>query len=299
APPTTALSNAGESQSFPKLPPDTAAGVSAVSTAFQPVRCLLPWKVNWSKAGSAEAAPARHRAAASARGNGGGIWPHGHHAGERTQVHAHVSVVFGMSQTIQLEAALLPVCSPYLPEDVADLAERAVRLHRIQHRMHEVLVPAAGVFDSAQLFLHLALRPVSLHGVEALHLVVHELVIDLQRGDRLVALLAEGVDADDLPLAGVDLPLPLIGAVGDLALRITLFDRADDAAVPLDLRENLHRPLLGLVGEVLDEVRPRQGVDDAIDAALVGEDLLRAQRDGDCVLGGKRVRLVEGIGVER
>jgi len=46
APPTTALSNAGESHSFPKLPPETAAGVSALSTAFQPVRCLLPWKVS-------------------------------------------------------------------------------------------------------------------------------------------------------------------------------------------------------------------------------------------------------------
>jgi hypothetical protein len=46
APPTSALSNAGESQSFPKLPLETAAGVSTLSTEFQPVRCLLPWKVS-------------------------------------------------------------------------------------------------------------------------------------------------------------------------------------------------------------------------------------------------------------
>ncbi len=46
APPTTTLSKAGESQSFPKPEPEMAVGVRTLSTLFHPVRCRLPWKVS-------------------------------------------------------------------------------------------------------------------------------------------------------------------------------------------------------------------------------------------------------------
>jgi len=46
APPTTTLSNAGETQSLPKPEPETAVGVRTLSALFQPVRCRFPWKVS-------------------------------------------------------------------------------------------------------------------------------------------------------------------------------------------------------------------------------------------------------------
>src|SRR2546430_7872232 len=134
------------------------------------------------------------------------------------------------STAARLERPLLAVRSPHLAEHVADLAERAVRLHCLEHRVHEVLVAAASVLDGAQLLLRLPLRAAALDGVQPLHLLVDQLVIDFQRWNRLVPLRAEGIYAHDLTLAPVDLPLPLVSALPQLALRVAPFDVAADSA---------------------------------------------------------------------
>ena len=59
------------------------------------------------------------------------------------------------------------------------------------------------------------------------------------------------------------------------------------------------RARLDLVGQRLDEVGAGEGIDGVGDARLVGEDLLRAQRDLRRALGGQRQRLVEAVGVQR
>jgi hypothetical protein len=56
--------------------------------------------------------------------------------------------------------------------------------------------------------------------------------------------------------------------------------------------------LLELVGQPLDVVTAPQGVDGVGHAGLGENHLLRAQGDGDGFLGGERVRLVEGVGVQ-
>ena len=57
--------------------------------------------------------------------------------------------------------------------------------------------------------------------------------------------------------------------------------------------------VLDLVGERLDEVGAGERVHGVGGAGLVGDDLLRAQRDARCALGGQRQRLVEAVRVQR
>ena len=107
------------------------------------------------------------------------------------------------------------------------------------------------------------------------------------------------VDADDDPLSVVDLGLQLEGGVRDLALGIALLHRVDHAAELVDPAEVVVRLRLELVGERLDEVRPAERVGGRRDAGLVGDDLLRAQRDAHGVLRREGERLVVGVRVQR
>ena len=98
---------------------------------------------------------------------------------------------------------------------------------------------------------------------------------------------------------GVDLGLQLVARVRDLALREVLLDGLDHPAELVDPAEVVVRELLEAVGERLDEVRAAERVDRVRDARLVRDDLLRAQRDLDGLLGRQRERLVVGVRVQR
>ena len=119
------------------------------------------------------------------------------------------------------------------------------------------------------------------------------------RDPRLLGLVDVGVDPDDPPLARVELALVAVRGVGDLALRVALGDRGDHAAAPIDLVEVAPDLALGLVGQRLDEPRAAERVDRGVDAALLGDDLLLAERQQGGLGGRDRERLVVGVGVER
>ena len=106
-------------------------------------------------------------------------------------------------------------------------------------------------------------------------------------------------DADDHALTGVDLALHRGRLVGDEALHVAVLDALDHAAVPFEVGHDLDDLLLHRVGQRLDEVRPAQRVDGAGHAGLVGEDLLRAERERGALLGGERERLVPRGGEHR
>ena len=120
--------------------------------------------------------------------------------------------------------------------------------------------------------------------------------MDLGRG---LALDLEVVDADDDPLSRIDLDLVAERGVGDLALREAALDRRDHAPELVDPGEVLVGGALHLVGQRLDEVGAAERVDRVRDAGLVGDDLLRAERDPDRLLGRQRQRLVERVRVQR
>ena len=112
-------------------------------------------------------------------------------------------------------------------------------------------------------------------------------------------MVLEAVDADHDAVARVDLGLQLVAGVGDLALREVLLDRFDHAAELVDPAEVVVGELLETVGQRLDEVRAAERVDRVRDPGLMGDDLLRAQRDLDGLLGRQRERLVVGVRVQR
>ena len=86
-----------------------------------------------------------------------------------------------------------------------------------------------------------------------------------------------GADGDPGPLLHV--PLEGGGRVGDLLLDESFLDAGHHASALIDLLDQVRRFLLQLIGERLDEVRAGQRVDRIGYATLIGQDLLRTQRD--------------------
>ena len=137
------------------------------------------------------------------------------------------------------------------------------------------------------------------HRLHALDLLLLERRVDAEELDRLLVLLLVAVDADDDPLAALDLGLVAEARLGDLALLEVLLDRRDHAAELLDPLEVVVRLPLELVRELLEVVRAAERVDRVHDARLVRDHLLRPQREPHRVLGRQRERLVEGVRVQR
>ena len=100
-------------------------------------------------------------------------------------------------------------------------------------------------------------------------------VRDLRAGSLCTYWLTPTIDA----LALLELALELVRSRGDLALRVALLDRRDHAAHLVDALDVLERLGLELVREPLDEVAAAERIDGVRDAALVRDDLLRAERD--------------------
>ena len=81
-------------------------------------------------------------------------------------------------------------------------------------------------------------------------------------------------------------------------LEETPFDGRDDPAQRLDALEIVIGLPLHAVGERFDGIRAAQRVHGVDHAALVGDDLLGAQRDGDGMLAGEGQCLVQAVGVQ-
>jgi hypothetical protein len=110
----------------------------------------------------------------------------------------------------------------------------------------------------------------------------------------LTYLLTPTMPAD----AAVDLALEVVGGARDLALRIALLDRLDDAAHGVDLLDVGPGCGLDLIGQGLDEVAAAQGVGDRRHPGLLEDDLLGAQRELGRGLGRQGVGLVVAVGVQ-
>src|SRR3982751_5416494 len=69
------------------------------------------------------------------------------------------------------EAALLPERAPDLAEHIAQFPERAVRPHRVQHGVHDILLlVAASRLDGGELFFHRGCAARPLHRLQPLDL---------------------------------------------------------------------------------------------------------------------------------
>src|SRR2546428_61790 len=96
------------------------------------------------------------------------------------------------------------------------------------------------------------------------------------------------IDSDDYTLPRVDLALIAEGCVGDLSLEISTLYGSDDAAHILDLVEVRVGFLLALLGKRLEEIASAHRVHGIRNAGLVGDYLLRAQRQHGGLLARQR-----------
>jgi hypothetical protein len=208
----------------------------------------------------------------------------------------------------------LRVHAPLLAQDAADLAERRLRAHGVQHRLDHVGAGAGGGHHGVERATHRRVVAGGLALAEQADLLALHLVADPQ--DLQVTGDGPGVhvDADDPLVALLQGLLVAEGRLGDLAGEPAVLDAAQDPGgdrsdgvppvgvgpqAPLpDLLEDLLGVGLDPVGELLDVPGTAQRVRDVGDAGLLHEHLLGAQGDLGGLLAGQRQRLVEGVGVQ-
>src|SRR5690606_28412606 len=100
-----------------------------------------------------------------------------------------------------------------------------------QHGLDHVLVIAGRFGETGERGLHARVVATRPQLGEPLALPLLGVVPDLEDLDLGVFVSAgEGVDADDDPLAGLDLPLLALCAPGDLPLEVALLDPGHDPA---------------------------------------------------------------------
>ena len=183
-------------------------------------------------------------------------------------------------------------------ERVRDLADRDAGAERLAHRWQQVLGAGGDTADLRERGVGLLGVPLGPHARRPLQLAPLGVRVDPEQLDLLRVVLDEAVDADDHPLARLDLLVPAERRFLDLALDEALLDRGDRAAELVDPLDQLPRLLLELVGERLDEVAAAERVGGVGGAGLGREDLLRAERDPGGALGRERERLVEPVRVQ-
>src|ERR1700722_2436414 len=183
-----------------------------------------------------------------------------------------------------LKGGQFVVVAPDLLQRVDDLAFGDAGARRIEQQRHQVGVGGGGAADRVQRGVDDGRVSAFADGFDAVDLLLLERGINPQ--DRQLALVAlgEAVDADDRAAARIDLLLELEGGVGDLALRKAALDGLDHPPELVDLVKVLVGARLHPVGQRLDEIRAPKRIDRVRHARLLGDDLLRAQRDPDRLL---------------
>src|SRR5207237_235769 len=164
-----------------------------------------------------------------------------------------------------------------LAHHVADLAERRLRPDRVEEERHRVVVRFARLQEAVESGGVLLRVPRSANLAEPGRLGFERRLRDPQDLEIRLFVHDEIVDADDHPLAVLDLPLVSVCGVRNLLLEEPFPDRGVDAAEPLDPVEVPVGLFLEFVREGLEEIGAAEGVDRIRDAALVGQDLLRPE----------------------
>src|SRR6266480_1315040 len=173
-----------------------------------------------------------------------------------------------------------------IAQRVADLAERRLRPDRVEEERHRIVVRFARLPEAVErggVLLRVP-RPADL--VETGRLGLERRLRNSKDLELRLFVHDEVIDADDHPLAVLDLPLIPVRGIRNLLLEEPFPDRRDDAAEPLDPVEISVGLFLEFVRQGLEEIRAAERIDRVRDAALVGQDLLRPEGEA----GGRFVR---------
>src|SRR3990170_6446968 len=179
------------------------------------------------------------------------------------------------------------------PKQATDLTDRRVRLDCTQDRFHQVLLAERGLPKADQGFLD---RSAAAPGPKARQfrlLILGPLGVHAKDRCPMLSAIAETVHPDDDFLALLDLPLESVCLLLDGALHVAALDGGNSSPHRLDLLEDVPGPLLEVIRQGLHEVRARQRIDGVGDTRLIGDDLLRPERDALGLLCRDGQRLIE------
>src|SRR5579885_3044666 len=193
----------------------------------------------------------------------------------------------------------LAVLAPDVAQAVADLADGGERFDAVEYARQEILRPARGVFEERERDLRPFVVAALAQREDALDLRALDRWVNAERGHGSLFFGAEAVDADDHGVAGLDGLLILIGRLLNLAMHVADLDGVEHPAHRVNLLDVVERALLDLARQLLDGVGTRERVNRVGDARLVGDDLLRAEREPRGCFGWKRERFVHRVRVER
>ena len=147
--------------------------------------------------------------------------------------------------------------------------------------------------------LHRPIVALSLHARKSLKLAALAVTVHLEQRHSDGSCFGEVVHPDDDPALLLDLALIAGGAVGDLALEISVFDGGQHAPQGFNFAEHPIGVLFHPGGQGLDEIRAAKRINRVGHTTLVGDDLLGAQGNLNGTLAGQGQRFVERVGVQR
>src|SRR5947208_2594117 len=169
---------------------------------------------------------------------------------------------------------------------VADLAERRLRPDRVKEERHRIVVRFARLPEAVERGGVLLRVPRPANLVETGRLGLERRLRNSKDLELRLFVHDEVIDADDHPLAVLDLPLIPVCGIRNLLLEEPFPDRRDDAAEPLDPVEISVGLFLEFVRQGLEEIRAADRTVGVRDDSLFGLDLL--QPEGEA--GGRFVR---------
>ena len=133
--------------------------------------------------------------------------------------------------------------------------------------------------------LHGCIVTLATDSIEAFKMRSLTHLINVKRWDFDILFHNEVVDADDGAFVLVDLLLITVGRLGNFALEEAIHDTGQHTTQRVDTVQIVQGRLFRIVCQSLDKVGTAQRINGIDDATLIGDDLLSAQSDQDCLLG--------------
>src|SRR5215203_6572462 len=134
------------------------------------------------------------------------------------------------------------ILAPDVAQRVAHLPYCRIGANTVEQHLHGIALAARPGPQLVERAAHRVVVPSPAQLLETLQLDIRRGVVDVENRHPRLVRLDEVVDADDDLRAPLDCLLELVRGLGDLALGITVLDRRDHAAEPIDHLEVLPRP---------------------------------------------------------
>src|SRR5690606_30292520 len=151
--------------------------------------------------------------------------------------------------------------SPQIAQRAAHFTDCHAVARAVDERGHDVVVGTRHVAEPVERPLHAPGVPPAPPVAAARHVPRHRFVVDLERLNRHVPVVAAHVHPDNLAFTTLDLELCAIGAFGNPALRQSLLDGGDHAPGPIDYFDIGQRLVDEIPREPLHEPRPAERID--------------------------------------